>query len=80
MSLTVCPVAIVAAPVEVAWKNLLQWERYSEKKAPTIPGPSCVGMAAPRSQLAETPWPDCPPFLGRQECSGYYGFCETAMG
>ena len=30
MGLTVCPVAVVAAPVEVVWENLVQWERYSE--------------------------------------------------
>src|SRR5216110_2479843 len=30
MSLTVCPAAFVAAPVEVVWGNLVQWERYSE--------------------------------------------------
>ena len=30
MSLTVCPVAVVAAPVELIWANLVQWERYSE--------------------------------------------------
>lgn len=30
MSLSVCPTAIVAAPVEVVWRNLVQWERYSE--------------------------------------------------
>ncbi len=30
MGLTVCPVAIVAAPVEVVWENLVQWERYPE--------------------------------------------------
>jgi hypothetical protein len=30
MGLTVCPAAIVAAPVEVVWRNLVQWERYSE--------------------------------------------------
>ena len=30
MSLSVCPAAIVAAPVEVVWRNLVQWERYSE--------------------------------------------------
>ena len=30
MGLTVCPSAIVAAPVEVVWENLVQWERYSE--------------------------------------------------
>ncbi len=28
MGLSVCPVAIVAAPVEVVWENLVQWERY----------------------------------------------------
>ena len=30
MGLTVCPVAVVAAPVEVVWGNLVQWERYFE--------------------------------------------------
>lgn len=30
MGLTVCPAAVVAAPVEVVWRNLVQWERYSE--------------------------------------------------
>lgn len=30
MGLTVCPVAVVAAPVEVVWSNLVEWERYSE--------------------------------------------------
>lgn len=30
MSFTVCPAAIIAAPVEVVWANLVQWERYSE--------------------------------------------------
>ena len=30
MGLTVCPSAIVAAPVELVWENLVQWERYSE--------------------------------------------------
>ena len=29
MGLSVCPVAIVAAPVEVVWANLVQWERYA---------------------------------------------------
>ena len=28
MGLSVCPTAIVAAPVEVVWRNLVQWERY----------------------------------------------------
>ena len=30
MGLTVCPAAVVAAPVEVVWGNLVQRERYSE--------------------------------------------------
>jgi hypothetical protein len=30
MGLTVRPAAVVAAPVEVVWGNLVQWERYSE--------------------------------------------------
>lgn len=30
MGLTVCPAAVVAAPVEVIWGNLVQWERYPE--------------------------------------------------
>ncbi|HVM73037.1 MAG TPA: hypothetical protein VMT91_14835 [Anaerolineales bacterium] len=30
MGLTVCPSAIVTAPVEVVWENLIQWEHYSE--------------------------------------------------
>ena len=30
MGLTVCPAAVVAAPVEVVWGNLVQWERYPE--------------------------------------------------
>jgi len=30
MSLTVCPAALVAAPVEVVWENLVRWERYAE--------------------------------------------------
>ena len=30
MGLSVCPVAVVAAPVEVVWGNLVQWERYLE--------------------------------------------------
>lgn len=30
MGLTVCPAAVVAAPVEVVWENLVQWDRYSE--------------------------------------------------
>jgi hypothetical protein len=30
MGLSVCPTAIVAAPVELVWANLIQWERYYE--------------------------------------------------
>jgi hypothetical protein len=30
MSLSVCPIAVVAAPVEVVWENLTQWERYAD--------------------------------------------------
>ncbi len=30
MGLTVCPSAVVSAPGEVVWENLVQWERYSE--------------------------------------------------
>ncbi len=30
MGLSVCPIAVVAAPVELVWANLVQWERYSE--------------------------------------------------
>ena len=30
MGLTVCPIAVVAAPVEVVWANLVQWERYTD--------------------------------------------------
>jgi len=30
MGFTVCPTAVVAAPVEVVWENLTQWERYAE--------------------------------------------------
>jgi hypothetical protein len=30
MGLSVCPVAIVAVPVDVVWANLVQWERYDE--------------------------------------------------
>ncbi len=29
MGLSVCPIAVVAAPVEVVWDNLTQWERYA---------------------------------------------------
>ena len=30
MGVSVCPAAIVAAPVGVVWANLVQWERYLE--------------------------------------------------
>jgi hypothetical protein len=30
MGLSVCPTAVVAAPVEVVWENLVHWERYAE--------------------------------------------------
>jgi hypothetical protein len=30
MGLTVCPAAVVTAPVEVVWGNLVEWQRYSE--------------------------------------------------
>ena len=30
MGLSVCPAAIVAAPVELVWANLVQWERYAD--------------------------------------------------
>jgi hypothetical protein len=30
MGVSACPAAIVAAPIEVVWANLVQWERYIE--------------------------------------------------
>ncbi len=30
MGLTVCPTAVVAAPVGLVWANLVQWERYPD--------------------------------------------------
>jgi hypothetical protein len=51
MGLTVCPAAVVAAPVEVIWGNLVHWERYSvwfdgslqvERSEPD--GPATVGQ------------------------------------
>ena len=49
MCLTVCPVAVVAAPVEVVWGNLVQWKRYSEWADVQVErsepeGPSTVGQ------------------------------------
>ena len=50
MGLTVCPTAVVAAPVELVWANLVQWERYpdwadvqAERVEPE--GPASVGQA-----------------------------------
>ncbi len=50
MGLTVCPAAVVAAPVEVVWENLAHWERYAdwadvqvERREPE--GPATVGQA-----------------------------------
>jgi hypothetical protein len=50
MGLTVCPTAVVAAPVEVVWENLVQWERWPkwrndvqvERSEPE--GPATVGQ------------------------------------
>ncbi len=49
MGLSVCPAAIVAAPIEVVWANLVQWERYFEwadvqveRRAPE--GPATAGQ------------------------------------
>ena len=49
MGLTVCPVAVVAAPVELVWENLVHWERYAgwadvqvERSEPA--GPASVGQ------------------------------------
>ena len=49
MSLTVCPAAVVAAPVELVWENLVQWERYSdwadvEVERAEPEGPASVGQ------------------------------------
>ncbi len=30
MGISVCPAAVVAAPLELVWANLVQWERYGE--------------------------------------------------
>ncbi len=50
MGLNVCPAAVVAAPVEVVWQNLIQWERYTdwadvypERMEPE--GPATVGQS-----------------------------------
>lgn len=49
MGLSVCPAAIVAAPVEVVWENLVHWERYAawaDVQAERIEpdGPASVGQ------------------------------------
>lgn len=51
MGLTVCPAAVVAAPVEVVWENLVHWQRYSEWFDPSLrveriepDGPAAVGQ------------------------------------
>lgn len=49
MGLTVCPAAIVAAPAEVVWANLVHWDRFAawadvrvERREPE--GPATVGQ------------------------------------
>ncbi len=49
MGVTACPAAIVAAPVEVVWRNLVQWERYFEWAGVQVErtepeGPATVGQ------------------------------------
>ena len=49
MGLSACPVAVVAAPIETVWRNLVEWERYSEwadvRVESTEPqGPATVGQ------------------------------------
>jgi hypothetical protein len=49
MGLTVCPAAVVAAPVELVWENLVQWERYAEWANVQVErhepaGPAAVGQ------------------------------------
>ena len=49
MGLSVCPVAVVAAPVELVWRNLVQWERYAEWADVQVEraepdGPAAVGQ------------------------------------
>ena len=49
MSLSVCPVAVVAAPVEVVWANLVEWERYADWADVQVDrlepdGPAAVGQ------------------------------------
>jgi hypothetical protein len=56
MGLSVGPAAIVAAPVEVVWGNLVQWERYVEwadvqvvRREPE--GPATVGQTITLQRL-----------------------------
>ena len=49
MSLSICPAAVVAAPVEVVWGNLVQWDRYLEWAGVRVEhaepeGPAIVGQ------------------------------------
>ena len=46
MGLTVCPAAIVAAPVEVVWENLVHWERYAEWAGVQVERSEPAGPAA----------------------------------
>ncbi len=49
MGLSVCPAAVVAAPVELVWENLVQWERYAgwadvQVECSEPEGPACAGQ------------------------------------
>ncbi len=49
MGLNVCPAAVVAAPVEVIWRNLVEWDRYLEWADTWVErvepeGPAAVGQ------------------------------------
>ena len=49
MSLSVCPAAVVAAPVETVWANLTEWDRFCEWSGVRIArleseGPAAVGQ------------------------------------
>ena len=60
MGLTVCPAAVVAAPVEVIWGNLVHWERYCEWFDRSVQVEWCEPDARPRqvrpSPSLEKPW------------------------
>ncbi len=45
MGLSVCPIAIVAAPVDLVWANLTQWERYAGWAGVTAERQDPVGPA-----------------------------------